>query len=249
MKKMFAATLTALALVSVATPAAAQSLRGVRGDVSIAADRFKSEGHRDNQIGWGASAGVDFFLTPTVVAGVEGTFLNSRAENVGRDGPGIAARKSFEEWGGAVRLGVMASPSTLIYAKGGVAWNEQRKLFVADTDPVGSYYNHYRTRGWVAGAGVEHMLSDRFYVKAEGRYANYRTNSSRITGLLGLGVLFGPSRQVAEYVAPVAAPVVEAPMVPQTQTCADGSVILATDVCPQPLDIIPPPPMPGPERG
>jgi hypothetical protein len=38
-----------------------------------------------------------------------------------------------------------------------------------------------------------------------------------------------------------------APVAPTTQTCADGSVILATDICPAP----PPPPMPAPtpERG
>jgi opacity protein-like surface antigen len=49
-----------------------------------------------------------------------------------------------------------------------------------------------------------------------------------------------------------AAPVVEAPVVvappppPATQTCPDGSVILATDVCPAPP---PPPPAPSGERG
>jgi opacity protein-like surface antigen len=44
---------------------------------------------------------------------------------------------------------------------------------------------------------------------------------------------------------PPPAPV--APVPPATQTCADGSVILATDICPAP----PPPPMPAPapERG
>ena len=248
MKKIYMAAMSAVALAAVATPASAQSLRGVRGDVSVAADRFYSEGNHDNQLGWGASAGVDFYVAPSVVLGVEGTFLNSRAENITRDGPGIAARKSFEEWGGAVRAGVMVSPSTLVYAKGGIVANEQRKRFTADTDPVGSYYNHYRTRGWVAGAGVEHMLGDRLYVKAEGRYANYRTNSSRLTGLLGLGVLFGPARVAeAAYVAPVAAP---APVVspPATQTCADGSVVLATDLCPQ-IPMAPPPPAVGPERG
>jgi hypothetical protein len=35
---------------------------------------------------------------------------------------------------------------------------------------------------------------------------------------------------------------------PATQTCADGSVILATDVCPAPPPP-PPPPPPAPERG
>ena len=51
--------------------------------------------------------------------------------------------------------------------------------------------------------------------------------------------------------APPPPPVVETPMAPPppaTQTCPDGSVILATDVCPQP-PAPPPPPPPEPERG
>jgi len=51
----------------------------------------------------------------------------------------------------------------------------------------------------------------------------------------------------------VAPPVVETPPPPPppaTQTCYDGSVILATDVCPQPpVEPAPPPPEPAPERG
>ena len=93
------------------------------------------------------------------------------------------------------------------------------------------------------------MLGSRVYVKAEGRYANYRTNSSRITGLLGLGVLFGPSPEPVVVVAPPPPP---PPVVvpPATQTCADGAVILATDICPAPpVEVAPPAPAPAPERG
>ena len=39
------------------------------------------------------------------------------------------------------------------------------------------------------------------------------------------------------------------PPPPATQTCYDGSVILATDVCPEPPAPPPPPPEPAPERG
>jgi hypothetical protein len=54
--------------------------------------------------------------------------------------------------------------------------------------------------------------------------------------------------------APVTAPPVLAaeapppPPPPATQTCADGTVILATDACPAPPPP-PPPPPPAPERG
>lgn len=248
MKRITYSALTVLGLL-VAQQASAQGiqLRGVRADASVALDRFYSEGNNDNQIGYGASLGVDTFVGDNFVLGVEGTFLNSRAENVTRDGPGVAYRKSFEEWGGAIRAGVMMTPATLVYAKGGFVVNEQRKYFDAD-NPFGSYYNHYRTKGYVVGAGVEQMLGDRLYLKAEGRYANYKTNSSRLTGLIGLGVLFGPSAEPVVIAPPPPPP--PAPVAPATQTCADGSVILATDICPAPPAYVPPaPPEPAPERG
>jgi opacity protein-like surface antigen len=47
--------------------------------------------------------------------------------------------------------------------------------------------------------------------------------------------------------APVAAPA--APPPPATQTCPDGSVVLATDACPPPPAPPPPPPAPKAERG
>jgi hypothetical protein len=66
--------------------------------------------------------------------------------------------------------------------------------------------------------------------------------------LLGIGVLFGPSAEVVEIAPPPPPPPIEA--APATQTCADGSVILATDICPAPAPYIPPaPPEARPERG
>jgi hypothetical protein len=61
---------------------------------------------------------------------------------------------------------------------------------------------------------------------------------------------------IFNFAAPQAAPPPPPPPVeaapppppPQTQTCPDGSVILATDVCPAPPPP-PPPPAPAPERG
>lgn len=249
MKRVTYGALTVLSLLA-AQSASAQGiqLRGVRADAQVGIDRFYSEGNNDNHLAYGAALGVDTFVGDNFVLGIEGTFLNSRAENVTRDGPGVAYRKSFEEWGGAIRAGVMMTPSTLVYAKGGFVVNEQRKYFAADL-PRASYYNHYHTKGYVVGAGVEQMLSDRIYLKAEGRYANYKTNSSRLTGLLGLGILFGPSAEPV-VVAPPPPPPAPEPVAPATQTCPDGSVILATDACPAPpVEVAPPPPPPAPERG
>jgi iron complex outermembrane receptor protein len=62
---------------------------------------------------------------------------------------------------------------------------------------------------------------------------------------IGARVDLDAPRKVAEYVAPAAPP---PPAAPATQTCADGSVILATAACPAPPPP-PPPPAPAPERG
>jgi hypothetical protein len=62
---------------------------------------------------------------------------------------------------------------------------------------------------------------------------------------LSLGYMFGGARPADTYVAPPPPPPPPAP--PATQTCPDGSVILATDVCPAPPP--PPPPPPAAERG
>ncbi len=48
---------------------------------------------------------------------------------------------------------------------------------------------------------------------------------------------------------PAAAPAPPPPPAPATQTCPDGTVILATDVCPAPPPPPPPPPPPAGERG
>ena len=114
MKLRYTGTIAALALFAGAQAASAQGiqLRGVRADAQVGIDRFYSEGNNDNHLAYGAALGVDTFVGDNFVLGLEGTFLNSRAENITLDGPGIAARKSFEEWGGAIRAGTMISPRT-----------------------------------------------------------------------------------------------------------------------------------------
>jgi hypothetical protein len=57
---------------------------------------------------------------------------------------------------------------------------------------------------------------------------------------------FSPKRAVAP--PPPAPELPPPPPPPATQTCADGSVILATDACPA-APTPPPPPQPAPERG
>jgi outer membrane receptor protein involved in Fe transport len=64
----------------------------------------------------------------------------------------------------------------------------------------------------------------------------------------GATLTFSPPKRVAEALPPPPPPPPPPAPPPATQTCADGSVILATDACPVPPPP-PPPPTPEPERG
>ena len=252
MKKFHTAALTAVALVMgvTATTASAQGLRGVRAEADVGLTSFSAAGDKDSHIGWGLAGGADFDLGGFVL-GAEGTYYDARPEVHTIDGAGFVNHKQFQEYGVALRAGVEAMPGTLVYGKVGYVWNEQRKEFLpavpgggyTANPALGYYYDHGTTHGIQWGGGIEQTIMNNFYVKAEGRYSDYKNHTHALTGLIGLGVLFGAAAP-APIVEPVAPPppVVEAPA---TQTCPDGSVILATSTCPAP-----PPPPPAPvERG
>ena len=76
------------------------------------------------------------------------------------------------------------------------------------------------------------------------------TNDSKFSShslLASLIFNFGAPEPAPAYV-PAAAPPPPPPPAPATQTCPDGTVILATEICPAPPPP-PPPPPPAPERG
>jgi opacity protein-like surface antigen len=120
---------------------------------------------------------------------------------------------------------------------------------------------------WQAIAGVRKAVSENVELGLKYRYFNTRrlnfddnfTNGATVVGVDSSGKLRSHSLLAslifnfgapAPVVVPVVEPVVAPPAPPATQTCPDGSVILATDVCPQPpVEVAPPAPEPVPERG
>jgi outer membrane immunogenic protein len=242
MKNLKVPLLLSAALLA-AQPASAQNnFDGFRIDAGVGGTRFYSEGNNKTKLAVGASAGFDFALGDTLTVGPEVGIMFAKPENVTRDGAGVARRKAWEEYQVGGRIGFVASPSTLFYVRGAYVVNAQRKFFDSDA-PGRDYYNKYNTQGYLVGGGVEQQLGSPLYVKAEGSYSNYRTNSSRITALISLGLRFGASDVLPPPPPPPPpAPVEVAPPPPATQTCPDGSVVLATDACPVP----PPPPPPPP---
>ncbi|MEO8546807.1 MAG: TonB-dependent receptor [Sphingomicrobium sp.] len=95
----------------------------------------------------------------------------------------------------------------------------------------------------IQGSGTERGVEQGFYARSTQLYGAFLAEP-RTYGLT-LRAKFGPSRAAPPAYEPPPAP---PPPPPATQTCADGSVILATDACPLPPPP-PPPPPPEPERG
>lgn len=105
---------------------------------------------------------------------------------------------------------------------------------ISERVDVGLKYRYFRTGNLNFDTTLlypEVYTGDTFGFGASGRISTHSLLGSLI---FNLGA---PAQPV--YVAPVVVP--EAPLPPATQTCPDGSVILATDVCP-----VPPPPPPPP---
>ena len=69
-----------------------------------------------------------------------------------------------------VRAGVLASPTTLIYAKGGYT---NARLNVLASDGTTELDENFELDGWRLGAGVEKAIGTNTFAKLEYRYSNY----------------------------------------------------------------------------
>ncbi|QNM82622.1 outer membrane beta-barrel protein [Sphingomonas sabuli] len=150
----------------------------------------------------------------------------------------------FELGGASVYGGVGAGRARVkLLGDSDNAWAYQGiagvRIPVTSSVGVGLKYRYFRTaklnfneNATVADAGVGFASSNHF---------------SSHSVLASLIYNFGaPAAAMAPM--PVAAPAPPPPPPPATQTCPDGTVIMATDICPAPPPP-PPPPAPAPERG
>ena len=95
------------------------------------------------------------------------------------------------------------------------------------------------------GTGTQRGVDQGFYTSSNQMYGIFLAEP-RTYGLTLRAKLRPAAVAPPPYVAPPAPPPPAPP--PATQTCPDGSVILASDACPVPPPP-PPPPPPEPERG
>jgi len=146
----------------------------------------------------GAQAGCNWQATPTWVFGVEGDFSLTSAARTSTNGivagtigvpPGpqinTAAVVSMGErvdWLGSARgrVGYIWNEN-LFYMTGGVAWEHlyDSGAFIPQNNAVSLFFNSGRTvTGWVAGAGVEHMLSFGLVARLEYLYYGFSSGTT-----------------------------------------------------------------------
>jgi outer membrane immunogenic protein len=195
MRKLIVIVGTALSLISGVASAQETSFRGIRVEGNIGGDRYQSEGIHNDRFGYGGTIGFDGMIGNRVVIGPEGSFwrANKWSENCSRVTGGSLCDKSFEEWGAAVRAGVLVNPNLLVFGKGGYVNNEQRKRFDSTRIGVPSSYNHFRTDGYQVGGGVEYTVTEGrlpVYVNAQYVFSKYNDHTSRQRVMMGVGFRF-----------------------------------------------------------
>lgn len=176
--------LGALAAATVATPAFAQDVAspftgprvgailgwdGLRAGSTEDTD-FRGDDESANGLLYGADVGYDVAFSGAVV-GIEGEITGSTAKvdnNVENFGYGRV--KTGRDLYLGARVGFLAAPTTMIYAKGGYT---NARLDLTRRNGEVTTDRHYNLDGYRVGAGVEQAMGQRAYVKAEYRYSNY----------------------------------------------------------------------------
>jgi len=182
-----ATILASASAVALAAPVAAQdnaAFTGPRVEALVGYDASRPGSSEDidnaddidqsiDDVAYGAAIGYDFAAGGLVV-GVEAEYLESEAkteyDTAAFDGFGVSNIETGRDLYVGARVGVLATPSTLVYVKGGYT-NAQYNVLATDNETdIGTDFD---LDGWRVGAGVEQSFGGNFYAKAEYRYSNY----------------------------------------------------------------------------
>ncbi|HEY0568571.1 MAG TPA: outer membrane protein [Xanthobacteraceae bacterium] len=132
----------------------------------------------------GIYGGVNFQLSPMIVAGIEADIGWAKNESTRTGIPGLTVNSDSttlrQHWDSSVvgRLGVLVTPATLLYAVGGASWINVESNTTCSI--AGGYClaarnqtNDTTRAGWTVGAGLETMLMGNWLARVEYRYADY----------------------------------------------------------------------------
>jgi outer membrane immunogenic protein len=109
----------------------------------------------------------------------------------GVPGPGNDTSSVRSTWDAALlgRVGYLVTPKLLVYGTGGIAWQSMVVSATCEstlTDPVCLAAPPFAAKtdsqrstlaGWTIGAGVEHLLSGHWLIRAQYRYADFGSAS------------------------------------------------------------------------
>lgn len=170
---------TALALMAVATPAMAQdgTFQGPRVEVVGGWDRAQTQGVGGSGFVYGGGIGYDLQRGKTVF-GVDAEVTGSTLDKCEF---GVCAKAGRDLYAGA-RIGVAATPNTLVYGK--IGYSNGRMIGYTATQRIADNLDGVRL-----GAGVERSFGN-VYGKVEYRYTNYSQNVERHQVLGGIGYRF-----------------------------------------------------------
>lgn len=185
MKKI--AIVLALGASAVAVPAFAQdnsAFTGPRVEAILGYDISKAGSSADNDVDedddesvdgllYGVGIGYDIALGGAVV-GIEGEFTDGTAKTEFNDGDfegfGLGRVETGRDLYVGARAGMLATPNTLVYLKGGYT---NARYNVRASDGTTELRDNFDTDGWRIGAGAEVAMSENMFAKLEYRYSNY----------------------------------------------------------------------------
>ena len=186
MKKGLALIAAAASAAAFATPAFAQDsefsgpwVAGVAGyDINKAGSTVDADNSEVDEtakgVTYGGQIGYDIDMGSFVIGG-EAELTDSTTDvDLGPDFDnedfGLGNVNAGRDIYVGARAGFKATPSTLVYAKGG--YTNARYNFVGSDGEI-DYRDSLDTDGWRVGAGVEQKMGSNAFVKLEYRYSNY----------------------------------------------------------------------------
>ena len=184
------ASLLAASLAALATPAMAQTadeipFSGVRVGGEVGYDHIRSGSTEDvdntrdlkqsvDGVTFGAVVGYDAPVGETLRLGAEASFSGSTAgRDFDNDKPtvfNLGNVQADQEIYVGGRVGMVTSPSTMIYAKAGYT---NQRFSVTGSDGTTTLDQKLDLDGWRVGAGAEFAVGRNAYVGAEYRYSKY----------------------------------------------------------------------------
>jgi outer membrane immunogenic protein len=185
--------LASVSALSFAQQASAQDFTGPRVEVTAGYDTTNADDgvaatpNKLDGVRLGGALGYDVAVGDTFRVGAEADagFLVSGDNRYNLGGANNYRVTTGRDLGLSVRAGAKIGDRTFLYAKGGWANSQYRLRTTAPATDVRTNED-----GWRIGAGVEHMVTDKIYAKAEYRYTDYGNDVSRHQLLAGVGYRF-----------------------------------------------------------